>query len=114
MKADVVFPISDQFLWLGNGSIDGNSWVFIFTGKGNPSVTSESSTKEPVQSIFWNKSTVVLEDSDVVPALCHWDTLIIGNKAPRHTNEILEQKKAQLEKPDWARILATLGNPNKR
>ena len=65
---NIIFPVSDHFLWLGNIIAAQNSWIFIFTGPGTPAVTQEINTKFPVQNIFWNKRNVVLDNQDLTPA----------------------------------------------
>ncbi len=67
-----IFPIKDQFLWLGNVIVDGPGWVFIYTGEGTTRVTREINTNEPLHCIYWNKSTVVLSNEALMPALCNF------------------------------------------
>lgn len=81
-----VWPINDQFLWLNDTIMQVPGWIFVYTGKGAPSITQETITKQPAQSLYWNKDNVVLTDPNVTPTLACFSTLEIGNKP----NKILE------------------------
>lgn len=88
LRSDMVFPIPDEFLWLGRGIIDPNTWVFVYTGRGEPGITTEITTKEPVKSLYWNKNSVVLDNVEVVPVLSNFGSFLIGNKPNRSTVEL--------------------------
>lgn len=92
--ADTVLPIPDQSLWLGSTYIEAPAWVFIFTGNGQPGITHEKNTHEPLHSIYWNKPNIVLTHDDIVPALLHVDFVQIGNKPNMSLTDVAEKKKS--------------------
>ena len=76
---DIIFPMSDQSLWLGATTIDIPAWIFIFTGSGKNGLSLEKHTSEPLHTMYWNKKQVVLTHADIVPAIIHVDHVQIGN-----------------------------------
>jgi hypothetical protein len=92
LNADLIIPMPDQFIWLGQTFIDTPGWVFIFTGGGKPGVSQEQNTKEPVHSLYWNKPQTCLGHQDIVPALAHFDHLIIGNKPNKSIGDLNAKK----------------------
>lgn len=107
LNKEDMWPLPDQSLWLGTGQMDVAGWVFVFTGKGTPAVSQETHTKDPLQTLYWNKSEVALANEHVVPALVHLDGIEIGNRPNKSIADI--QKPNEL--PDWAEILRSLGAP---
>ena len=63
-----IIPARDQFLWLGRTVVD-VGWVFVFTGPGDPMVTTESNTKEPMHAIYWGKPNVMFTIPEARAAL---------------------------------------------
>lgn len=86
---DTVYPIADQFLWLGAINIEVPSWVFIYTGLGTPGISQEQHTKDPIHALYWNKPQVIFSNADVVPALIRMDHIEIGNKEPRTVQSLI-------------------------
>lgn len=107
MNSEVVFPIPDQFIWLGNGILDAPSWVFLYTGKGTPTVTRETNTNQPLQYLYWNKTQVALNHPDIIPVLIHSDQLLIGNKPNQSIEDLNKPKWPNTE--DWAQLLSLIG-----
>lgn len=67
---ETIYPIQDNFLWLGRTILEVPGWVFVYTGPGaTTAVSLEDHTKEPIHSMYWNKAGVILQDSQVLPAL---------------------------------------------
>ena len=87
-SSNIIFPIADHFLWLGNTIVAKNAWVFIFTGPGMSTVTQEENTKDPAHNIFWNKKNVVLDTLDLTPALLKINTVLIAG-VNKNINELV-------------------------
>lgn len=77
---NTVWPYTDNFLWLTGVNMDVPGWIFVYTGKGTPSISSEKITKQPLQTLYWNKESVVLENFNIFPALSSFGPIEIGNK----------------------------------
>jgi hypothetical protein len=67
-KNNSLVPAPDHFLWLGRTVMD-VGWVIVYTGKGDPIVTTEEHTKEPMQVLYWGKDDVVFTSPAVKVAL---------------------------------------------
>ena len=89
LEANYVYPIPDQSIWLGPTAIEMPSWVFVYTGNGTNSVSKEKHTGDPIFTVFWNRSEVILTHDDIIPTLLHFDRVEIGNKP----NKKLQDKK---------------------
>ena len=87
-----IYPLVDQFMWLGDIELHIQSWVFIFTGPGKPGVSQEVNTKEPLHSIFWNKPNVIFGNPDLVPALVQLGPVLIGNRPNRSIADLKKQE----------------------
>jgi hypothetical protein len=87
-----IYPARDLFLWLGNTTIQGPAWVFIFTGEGQPTVSQETHTNEPIHAIYWNRPNVFFSNPNVIPALVNFGEVQVwtGNKS---MTELLQQKE---------------------
>jgi hypothetical protein len=96
LGVDKIIPIPDQFLWLGQNTIQASGWIFIFTGPGKQSITKEINTNEPLLNLYWNKPDVILGHNDLVPALVRADFVQIGNKPNKSISELNNQKNNQL------------------
>lgn len=86
---EVIWPINDQMMWLSDISMDVEGWIFIYTGKGTPSISIEVNTSQPLHNLFWNRDNVLLSDPLISPALIQIGAVEIGNKP----NKYLQEKK---------------------
>lgn len=75
-----IWPANDNFLWLTDINMDVPSWVFVYTGKGKPGISIEKVTNQPLQTLYWNKENVVLDNPNINPALASFGLIEIGNK----------------------------------
>jgi hypothetical protein len=96
-----LFPINDQFLWLGDIMLDAPGWVFIFTGSGKSSVTTEGTTGELCQILFWNKPSVMLSDPTLMPGLVQLGAVQIGNRPNRNVQEVVKKSQGGLLNSDF-------------
>ena len=88
-NGQTVYPAQDFFLWLGNTTIEGPAWVFVYTGKGQSSVSREKHTGEPIHSIYWNRPNVLLAEANVFPALIKFGDVQIYSG----TNQTIQSAK---------------------
>lgn len=79
-KHGSIVPAPDQFQWLGATRVEGPAWVFVYTGPGQPTVTLETTTKEPAHSIYWNKPSVIFTDPQLIAALVYMSPVQIWAK----------------------------------
>lgn len=82
----IIWPYPDNFLWLTDINLNVPSWIFVYTGKGTPCISTERTTNQPLQTLYWNKDSVILDNPNVNPALSTFGLIEIGNKP----NKVLE------------------------
>ena len=109
LNLDRVIPIPDQFLWLGETNVQVPGWVFIYTGSGQPTISQESNTKDPIHCLYWNKTSVVFTSDEIVPALAQIGWVELGNK-PNKSLADLNRPKPPGE-INWAELLAYKAPP---
>ena len=111
VEGKALFPIPDQFLWLGSLQLEVPSWIFVYTGPGEPGISQEAHTKDPVHTIYWGKESVLFGNPEIVPGLIRVESVEIDNKPPRSVQELI--KKAEEPTTDLAQLLAYLAtNPS--
>jgi len=87
---DFFIPIPDCFFWLGDTAMAEPGWVFIYTGRGQRSVTRETHSGLAVQALYWGREQVVLASADVIPVVYRFDQVLIGNGPNRSMMEVPE------------------------
>ena len=72
------FPLPNMSLWLGEDTIEGGSWVIIYTGPGEPKLmTQTKDTHELVIVLHWHLTQTIFADKSVVPVLVKLDKTAI-------------------------------------
>jgi hypothetical protein len=88
-----VFPASDQYLWFGNETVSANTWIIVYTGPGEPKITSmPNETKDPALVLHWGKPQTMLLDNKLHPFILSLDGIFVAE-----TREL--QKAASLLPP---------------
>ncbi|QJF50494.1 hypothetical protein [Roseobacter ponti] len=64
-----IFPINDNCLWLGSGQVYKGDWIFVYTGKGNPTTTPIPSQDSKIYTVHWNRSTTLFNSAEIHPYL---------------------------------------------
>lgn len=68
------FPITNFSLWLGEDTIDDNSWIIVYTGPGELRLSTQmKETKENVLVLHWGCSTTIFGEALTVPVLVRID-----------------------------------------
>ena len=67
------FPFRDNLFWFGDGIIEKNDWVFVFTGSGEPRQNTAYDKKSNIYTIFWGKPTTIFAQTNIVPILFRID-----------------------------------------
>ena len=89
---NTVIPLQDQFLWLGPTVIQVPSWIFVFTGAGSTGISQETTTKDPVHLMFWNRTEVMLASKQIYPTLIRMDHIEIGRQDATPVGNLLQQQ----------------------
>lgn len=108
---DSIFPIPDQFLWLGNTQLQTPGWVFVFTGPGAQGMSQETITKQPIHVLYWGKTGTVLNDPTVLPALVRFDNIEIGNQPNKDVAQLLTPKDKPTQDDFYAELLSHFAQP---
>ncbi len=75
------FPIRDNLFWFGDGFVNRDDWIFVYTGPGVPKATTLPNTQECLYSIHWGRTQTMLLDHDVVPILFRVDAVQVSQEA---------------------------------
>lgn len=70
-------PVNDCLFWFGDGIVEPQSWIFIYTGPGTGRKT-EMQNKEPAYVLHWGRTHTVFANSLVVPILFRVDAVYLG------------------------------------
>ena len=70
-------PINDYLFWFGDGIVEPQSWIFLYTGPGTARKT-EMQNKEPAYVLHWGRTHTVFAGSSVVPILFRVDAVNLG------------------------------------
>lgn len=103
-----LYPAQDFFLWLGNTTVVGPAWVFIYTGTGKPTVTREKITGHPIHSIYWNRPNLIFSDPNVSPALVRLGETQIYSGENKRIDTPTVPPAIDWSKIDWIKILDDL------
>ena len=66
-------PLPDQFFWFGETLLDAGTWLYLYTGRGLPRMTTSLGTNEPAYVIHWNRETVIFKQDNLYPTLIRMD-----------------------------------------
>lgn len=76
------WPLKDNFLWFGDGWINKDDWLFVYTGSGQARSTPGPNAAETFYSIYWGRPNTIFHASKVVPILFRVDAVNVGNPEP--------------------------------
>lgn len=77
-------PYFDNLYWFGDGFINANDWMFVYTGAGTVGMTRSVDNLNDIYSLFWGKPTTIFDDPIVVPILFRTDAVYVP-EPPDHT-----------------------------
>jgi len=76
-------PIRDNLLWFGDGVVDKSDIIFVFTGPGEPTVSTLPNNSQRLISVHWGRHVTFLADFNIVPVLIRVDAVMIpAEEAP--------------------------------
>lgn len=67
------FPLRDNLLWFGNGWVNKDDWLFVYTAPGEGRVTNLPNADSKLFSIHWGKKQTVFQNRDLLPILFRMD-----------------------------------------
>jgi hypothetical protein len=73
IDGSTAFPSPDHVLWLGNEHVETGTWIIIYTGLGQRTVTHITETREPALVLYWGRNTTLFHDERIVPILARMD-----------------------------------------
>jgi hypothetical protein len=89
-----IYPAFDQYFWFGNETVSANTWIIVYTGPGEPKVTSmENATKDPVLVLHWGKPETLFADTKLHPFVISFDGILVAEPPE------LQRRVAQLPPP---------------
>jgi hypothetical protein len=68
-------PVKDHLFWFGDGFIEKDDWIFIYTGTGTPRKTAATNGISNIYTVFWGKQTTIFADTNIVPLLFRVDAV---------------------------------------
>lgn len=75
-------PIKDNLFWFGDGLINRDDWIFIYTCPGKPGASQIPNREERVYTLFWGRKSVILQNPNILPVLFRVDAVIVGDAQP--------------------------------
>lgn len=91
-------PIRDNLFWFGNGTVQKDDWLCVFTGEGKPTAYNVPGTENQMFSVFWGRKTVVLTSTMIVPILFRIDGVIV-EQPTQHLPEDNGGNESQIAHP---------------
>ncbi len=71
------FPIKDNLFWFGDGIVNSNDWLFLYTGAGNPKSNQIPNTQHYTYTLHWGRRTTILSNHEIVPILFRVDAVLV-------------------------------------
>lgn len=88
-------PYNDYFFWFGDGIVQRNETVFVYTGAGDPRKTTIEGTDEVAYVVHWGQPSTLFADSRNVPIIVALSQILVPGPP---TNELQLTKLSQLAK----------------
>jgi len=73
MPNNDAIPLQSYLFWFGNHIVAPETWVMVYTGPGEPVLTTQTSDKKPALVFHWNQPHTMFSDNQLVPCLIHMD-----------------------------------------
>lgn len=73
-QSGMATPFQDNLFWFGDGIVESGDWIFIDTGKGEPTQC-KASDQHNIFTLFWNKPTTIFARTSIVPMLFRVDAV---------------------------------------
>lgn len=83
------FPVRDNLLWFGDGVVARGDWIFIYTGPGEPKVSTLPNTNNRTYTLHWGRAETILHNREVVPILFRVDAV----QVPQETASLPETSR---------------------
>ena len=74
-QGNSAIPIKDNMLWFGNGVINKDDFLFIYTGPGESRSTTLPNTLEKLYTIHWGRDKTIFYQPEFVPILFRVDAV---------------------------------------
>ena len=74
---NATLPFRDNLFWFGDGFIEKDDWVFIYTGIGEPRKSKTKNGANNIYTIFWGREKTVFANTNIVPLLFRVDAVDI-------------------------------------
>lgn len=72
-------PIRDNLFWFGDGLVQPDDWIFVYTCGGTPQKTKAADNRHAIYIVHWDRSTTLFSNSHIVPILFRVDAANVGN-----------------------------------
>jgi hypothetical protein len=72
-------PLFDNLFWLGNGTVNTDEWILIFTSAGTATTYIDEPSNSRVHQLYWGRKKVIFHNPDLVPMLFHVPRVVIGS-----------------------------------
>lgn len=66
-------PLQSHLFWFGRHVVASQTWIMIYTGPGEPVLTTQTFDKKPALVFHWNKQHTIFTDTQLVPCLIRID-----------------------------------------
>jgi len=80
-------PFYDNAFWFPDVVIDPPTWVFIFTGPGTPTVSTEQYTGAPLHVLYWGRKATIFTTPNIVPVIMRHDGILFPPSIGRQLTE---------------------------
>jgi hypothetical protein len=75
-------PIRDNLLWFGDGILDTGDVILVYTGPGEPRVSTLPNNRQKLITVHWGRLKVLFSDQNFVPILFRVDAVMIPADQP--------------------------------
>lgn len=83
-SGNMIFPINDNQYWLGNGYVSTGDWIFLYTGRGTPSISEVPNSENRIYTIYWDRDKILFGSPEVFPYLIKADNVILSDDMQSH------------------------------
>jgi hypothetical protein len=77
-RAGFAVPYPDYLFWFGDGVLNENDYLFVFTGQGTPTKVATGDGKSNLYSLHWGRDTTLFANNAIVPILFRMDAIQVA------------------------------------
>lgn len=89
--ANTATPFNNQFFWFGNGLVQKDEWIHVYTGRGKPSQGVGTVSKEKIYSVYWGAKNTLFHQEQTTPLLLRFGGISLPAIDDTYSSNIISE-----------------------